>query len=551
MKTWLDLLWSVLCVGSFCGTQEARYMTKEEMFRYREKTKAMFYHGYDNYLKYAYPYDELKPLSCTGQDTWGSYSLTLVDSLDTLLIMGNVSEFQRVSLLLEESLSFDQDINVSVFETNIRVVGGLLSAHLLAKRAGVAVDEAWPCQGPLLRLATKAAEKLLPAFETPTGMPYGTINLLYGVPEGETSVTCTAGCGTFIIEFGTLSALTGDKRFVEAAVKALDGLWKSKSELGLVGNHIDVVTGKWTAVDAGIGAGVDSYYEYLLKGGILLGMPKLISMFEEFYGKIQKYLKHSDWYVWANMNKGQITMPVFQSLEAFWPGLQVLWGDVGAASRTIQKYHSVWKHFGFIPEFYQIANGEPFSGRESYPLRPELIESAMYLYQATKDSYFLEIGRDVWESIENSAKTPCGYATIKNVKTHEKEDRMESFFLAETTKYLYLLFDEYNFIHHSNGTRDSNYQTKATLSPSCTAGAAGYIFNTEAHPIDIGAIHCCTPLQQTQIQEDVLLSSAATGIDNKQIKQNSVLTGKHTCKARPFQKRFSVLGAFFEKMDEN
>lgn len=127
---------------------------------------------------------------------------------------------------------------------------------------------------------------------------------------------------------------------------------------------------------------------------------------------------------------------------------------------------------------------------------------------------------------------------------------MESFFLAETTKYLYLLFDEYNFIHHSNGTRDSDYKTKATLSPSCTAGGAGYIFNTEAHPIDIGAIHCCMPQQQTQIQEDVLLNSAATGKDNKQ-KQNNVFTGKHVCKARPFQKRFSVLGAFFEKTDEN
>lgn len=83
------------------------------------------------------------------------------------------------------------------------------------------------------------------------------------------------------------------------------------------------MTGKWTAVDAGIGAGVDSYFEYLLKGGILFGKPKLIYMFEEFYGKIKKYLKHSDWYIWVNMNKGQITMPIFQSLEAFWPGLQV------------------------------------------------------------------------------------------------------------------------------------------------------------------------------------------------------------------------------------
>lgn len=78
------------------------------------------------------------------------------------------------------------------------------------------------------------------AFDTPTGMPYGTINLRYGVPEGETPITCTAGCGTYVIEFGTLSALTGDNRFIDKALKALEGLWKTKSDLGLVGYHIYV-----------------------------------------------------------------------------------------------------------------------------------------------------------------------------------------------------------------------------------------------------------------------------------------------------------------------
>lgn len=92
-----------------------------------------------------------------------------------------------------------------------------------------------------------------------------------------------------------------------------------------------------------------------------------------------------------------------------------MWGDIGPASRTLQKYHSVWRHFGFIPEFYQIASGEPYSGRAGYPLRPELIESAMYLYRATKDPYFLEVGRDMLESIETSARTPCGYATVSHL----------------------------------------------------------------------------------------------------------------------------------------
>lgn len=324
-----------------------------------------------------------------------------------------------------------------------------------------------------------------------------------------------------------------------------------------MGNHINVMNGHWTAQDAGIGAGVDSYFEYLLKGGILFGLPRLVDMFEEYYGKVQQYLKISDWYVWAHMEKGQITMPIFQSLDAYWPGLQTLWGDIGPASRTLQKYHSVWRHFGFIPEFYQIASGEPYSGRAGYPLRPELIESAMYLYRATKDPYFLEVGRDMLESIESSARTPCGYATIKDVKTHEKEDRMESFFLAETTKYLYLLFDEHNFIHQSNGSVDLQMTPSDSL--SCFTGSAGYIFNTEAHPIDIGAIHCCSSSRLTHLPEDLKIqqlfgivtkgrtkNSEEGDTDNE--KETRTFTGEYTCKARPFQKKLSVFGAFIEEL---
>lgn len=92
----------------------------------------MFQHAYDGYLRHASNYDELRPLTCDGHDTWGSYSLTLIDALDTLATMGNFTEFRRAARLLEEKMDFDRDINVSVFETNIRIVGGLLSAHLLS-----------------------------------------------------------------------------------------------------------------------------------------------------------------------------------------------------------------------------------------------------------------------------------------------------------------------------------------------------------------------------------------------------------------------------------
>lgn len=378
----------------------------------REEVREMFQFAYQGYLDHARGYDELRPITCDGVDTWGSYSLTLIDALDTLAVMGNYSEFRRVVDVLVDKVNFNKDINVSVFETTIRIVGGLLSAHLMSRRAGMKLEPGWPCNGPLLRLAEDLAKRILPAFDTKTGMPYGTVNLKYGVPHGETPITCTAGVGTFIVEFGTLSRLTGDPIYEESALNALYALWEHQSPIGLFGNHIDVQTGRWTAQDAGIGSAVDSYYEYLVKGAIMLNRPDLLEMFNEGRKAIDKFVKRDDWYVWVSMNRGQVTIPVFQSLEAYWPGVLSLIGDTKNAMRSIHNYHTVWKQYGFLPEFYNIINAEAGNNRESYPLRPELIESAMLLYRATKDPFLLEIGEDVLRSIKHSAKTDCGYATV-------------------------------------------------------------------------------------------------------------------------------------------
>uniref|UniRef100_A0A131YLI7 alpha-1,2-Mannosidase n=1 Tax=Rhipicephalus appendiculatus TaxID=34631 RepID=A0A131YLI7_RHIAP len=455
---------------------------------YRSRVLEMFQHAYDGYMKYAYPYDELRPLSCDGVDTWGSFSLTLIDALDTLAIMGNYTEFRKVAAMIAENINFNININVSVFETNIRVVGGLLSAHLLSRKVQMPLEPGWPCSGPLLRLAEDVATRLLPAFDTKTGMPYGTVNLMNGVPLGETSITCTAGVGTFLIEFATLSRLTGNPVFEQVALRALRALWKARTPIGLVGNHIDVQLGIWTATDSGIGAGVDSYYEYLVKGAIMLQRPELMRMFKEYEKTISKYMKRDDWYFWVENSSGKVTMPVFQSLEAFWPGLLTLIGDLDNARKSLYNYHQVWREYGFTPEFYEVVHGRAHPKRDGYPLRPELVESLVYLYQATKDPHFLEIGVDILESIRHSAKTECGYATIKKVGDHTLEDRMESFFLAETTKYLYLLFTPDHFIHNNGSSAD----IIQTSSGECVIDTGAYVFNTEAHPVDVAAVHCCS-----------------------------------------------------------
>lgn len=494
LQFYLFLLWMLIFFSIRTVSLE---FTRSQIVYYREKVKSMFYHAYNGYLKYAYPLDELKPITCSGMNTWGSFSLTLIDALDTLLIMGNETEFIRAVNIIMQSVKADANVNVSVFETNIRVVGGLLTAHLLSGRVkGMILEPGWPCSGPLLRLAERFAQKLLPAFNTYTGMPYGTVNLRYGVHHHETPVTCTACVGTFILEFGALSRLTGNPHYERVALKALSALWNSRSELGLVGNHINVQTGEWTATDAGIGAGIDSYFEYLAKGALLFQRPLLMYQFNQYVKAVNKHVRKGDWFVWVSMTKAQVTLPIYQSLESFWPGVLALLGNVDDAQRILLQYAEVVRQYGFPPEFYNLPKQEAVKNRSGYPLRPEFIESVYYLYKATEDPLLLQLAATVVEAIEHSCRTACGFSTIENVMDHTVEDRMESFFLSETSKYLYLIFDESNFMNN-DGTRSRVVETP---NGPCIVDAGGYIFNTEAHPLDPGALYCCSAKKNNDVR---------------------------------------------------
>ena len=141
----------------------------------------------------------------------------------------------------------------------------------------------------------------------------------------------------------------------------------------------------------------------------------------------------------VGMDSGQLAVSWIDSLAAFYPGLQVLAGDVSAAIRPHFFYFSIWEKFDALPERFNLnSNWLPI---EIYPLRPELIESTYMLFQATRNHFYLEVGERILTDLERYAKTRCGYAALKSVVTKEKDARMESFFLSETLKYLYLLFD--------------------------------------------------------------------------------------------------------------
>jgi mannosidase alpha-like ER degradation enhancer 2 len=372
--------------------------------------------------------------------------------------MGDHVEFVKGVEYIIKSIDFNKDVNVSVFETNIRVLGGLLSAHLLAQNQTIMPHY----KNELLPMIVDLANRLLLAFDTPTGIPYGTVNLRHGVPPGEVQITCVAAAGTHLLEFGMVSHLTGDPKFYYAAKKAIYGLYDRKSSLGLVGNHIHIYNGQWTLKESGIGAGIDSYFEYLFKGYLLFGEEEYLYLFDEFYYSIQKYLYKKPWYVDVDMSTGNTVWPVFNSLQAFWPGLISMAGHVSEAKETLASMHSVWRKFGLIPEGFNFQLGAIQNGQQGYPLRPELAESIYHLYRATRDPIYLFMGRDIVYSLNNITRVKCGFANVANVADRTLTDRMESFFLAETIKYLYLLFDDENFVNQNP-----------------------YTFNTEGHLIPL------------------------------------------------------------------
>jgi len=411
----------------------------------------MFYHAYNAYMDNAFPADELMPLSCKGRyrgaepdrgdidDALGDFSLTLIDSLDTLVVLGDVKEFERGVKLVIDTVSFDKDFAVSVFETNIRVVGGLLSSHILAELIGIN----W-YKGELLNLALDVAYRLLPAFNSTTGLPHPRVNLKHGIKAGKVkqiSDTCAACAGTMILEFAALSRLSGEPIFEEKAKAAMDVLWASRHrQSNLVGNVLNINTGDWIRRDSGIGAGIDSYYEYVAKAYILLGDETYLSRWNTHYASIMKYLGQRPVMQDVHMHRPHTTSKHFiDALGAFWPGLQVLMGDLKPAIESHEILYQIMQRHNFIPEAFtsdfQVHWGQ-------HLLRPEFIESTYFLYRATLDPYYLQVGEKVLRSLQKHARVTCGYASIKDVRTMQKEDRMDSFVLAETFKYLYLLFSE-------------------------------------------------------------------------------------------------------------
>ena len=478
MRWWLWLLIWAPAVGALLGGMKAGV----DKVGLKAQVKEMFRHAYDSYMRYAWPADELMPLSCRGRvrgvtpsrgdvdDSLGNYSVTLIDTLDTLVVLGEYDEFELAVSRVLASVRFDSDLVVSVFETNIRVIGGLLGGHLMAKALQAAQPQRMPWyRDQLLKMAHDCGTRLLPAFNTTTGMPFPRINLKYGVIGHLRTQkdTCTACAGTMVLEFAALSRLTGDPVFEAKAHAAMDFLWHQRHRgSDLMGTVLNVMNGDWIRRDAGIGAGIDSYYEYCLKAYILLGDQAYLHRFNRHYDAVMKYINQGPMFVDVHMHKPTVASRNFMdSLLAFWPGLQVLNGDIRPAIELHEMLYQVVQKHRFLPEAFthdfQVHWGQ-------YPLRPEFLESTYFLYKATRDPHYLEVGAAALEAMNKHVRVPCGFAGVKDVRTLAHEDRMDSFLLAETFKYLYLLFSE---------PSDLIFDVES------------YVFTTEAHFLPLSIAH--------------------------------------------------------------
>lgn len=410
--------------------------------------RAEFLYSWQAYEKYAWGHDELKPLTKTHRDWYGqSLLITPVDTLPSLILMGFPDEAAKAQKLIVETLSFDKDVTVKNFEITIRILGGLLSAYEMTgdKR--------------LLALADDLGTRLLPVFESPTGMPYMFVNLKTGKVSGAKSNP--AEIGTLILEFGTLAKHTKKPVYFQKAKRALTELYKRRGKTGLVGEEINVETGEWVNPASHVGGAIDSYYEYLLKCSILFRDKECASMWKTSIAALNRHVAEEApsgfWYGEVDMHTGKRTAPQFGALHAFMPGTLLLGGDTRRAKRLQDAAFKMWKLHGIEPEVIDYRKMEVVHA--GYPLRPEIIESAYYLHRATKDPRYRDMGRTFFADLKKHCRTDAGYTTLKSVVTKEQGDLMPSYFLAETLKYLYLLF-----------------------APDSALDLDKVVFNTEAHP---------------------------------------------------------------------
>ncbi|MEL7121100.1 MAG: glycoside hydrolase family 47 protein [Bacteroidota bacterium] len=396
----------------------------------------------------------MKPLTKSSQN-WYSEPLYIspIDAYSTLYLMGLVEEAQEIENYVIDSLDFNKDISAKVFEVNIRILGGLLSMYELSQNPAI------------LDKARDFADRILPAFGTPTGVPTYWVNLKTGETRGDT--VNLAEAATYTFEMGVLSYYTQDPKYYQVGKKATLAVFERRSDLDLLSDGINATTGDLVWRNSHICAGADSYYEYLYKSYLLFGDEEMGEIWKTSIAAVQKYLPeyHDDrlWYGRVNMETGEHNSALVTLYDAFLPAILSISGYEEQAIELQHTWDWLWNKYGLEPMIYDYKKEVPTY--PVYDLNPEIIESAYYLFNVTGDSTFYKMNEQYWSDIKKFCKTDVAFTSIEDVAIKEKRDYMPTFFFAETLKYLYLtfshqtdyLFEEYTFNTEAHPFKRSNF----------------------------------------------------------------------------------------------
>jgi len=456
-------------------TPEQLEASAQEADKWRIKSLAMMNHAFNEGYARAYGDDTVDPVTGQAGKNWGHGAYTLVDSLSTLHIMGFTTEFDKAAEWIDKNLNFEWDGLVSTFETIIRELGGLLSAYALSKN-------------PIFKKkAILLGEKLLPAFQGLCPKPQ--INLGTGRAANTWfgDNVMVAEIGTFQLEFAYLSTLLeGEKKklFMDKATAVFDYIIDNGGKDGLVPwGWYDGKHGKGFAnTFVTMGAMADSYYEYLIKFYQMTGMTNtkwLDAWKASMKGMKERLVKRNEDYavVVQELNRGHVKNQM-DHLSCFIGG-NLMYADMILKDEDRSGYWTLGMditkgcvHMYDMTPTHLAPDSSDWTGQElrannkHNDLRPETAESLFYAFYTTGDPKYRQQAGAILEAFEKHAYCEFGYCALEDVMSLKPVQRhdMESFFLAETMKYLYLTF---------------------LPIPSETIDLDNWVFNTEAHPLPV------------------------------------------------------------------
>ncbi len=404
--------------------------------RVADEVRAEFLHAWNGYVSVAWGRDEMRPVSGTTHDFFipgRTFGLSIVEALDTLYVMGLDDELARCVRWIAGNLTFDVDGEVQMFETNIRMTGGLLAG--------------WYATGErrLLELARDVADRLLPCFtKSPTGAPYRFVNLRSGaVREPKTNL---AEIGTNVLEFGDLSRLTGDPKYLAASMRAYDAVIAKRSPLNLLGTYFDVEQGDFTSSDdVAPNDPADSFYEYLWGGWQMLGLERCRSWYRMLTDAL---LVHASdrvdgrlWFATVDYRTGAKIGFTQSELAAFYAELLAKGGDRAAGEAYYASFTALLDRYAIIPEGVDFRTLQPTEDRGN-ALRPEYVNASCDLWFLTHDARYRDTAYRYFTAMREHCRVANGYTVVADVTTRPMSlgDYFPAYAFAENFKYVYLMF---------------------------------------------------------------------------------------------------------------